>query len=525
MDATREERLVELLAVTRAIAAATDYDALLDLVAGRTASFLSADRCLLLLADASGVATVAASVGVDRDAARAFASPLDERVGAEVCRMVGCQPQRLLIAPVFERARLRGLLVAHRTGPERADDEFLLSALADQAAIALAHVEHRREIEAALAALEDADRRKNEFLAVLSHELRNPLTPITTALRLVECSAPGSEQAARALAVARRQVAHLGRLVDDLLDVVRVTAGKAQLRIEEVDLKELVARTVDDHRETFAEAGLALDLRLTDGEVRVRGDAARIVQMLGNLLSNAVKFTERGGRVGVSLAAGDPPGFAALTLRDTGIGIDADTLSRVFEPFVQADRSLARSQGGLGLGLALVKALADLQGGEAVAESEGPGRGATMTIRLPLAAARPAGAAPSEGASERARAPHRRVLIVEDNDDAAGTMREWIELSCGCEVAVAHDGPAGLARASEFRPDLVLCDIGLPGMDGYEFARRFRATRESAGCVLVAVTGYALRDDVKRAMAAGFDEHLAKPPDLTKLQALLTGTG
>jgi two-component system CheB/CheR fusion protein len=362
--------------------------------------------------------------------------------------------------------------------------------------------------------LHEEDRRKNEFLGVLSHELRNPLAPIRNALYLIERTAPDAEQASRARAVITRQVEHLTRLVDDLLDVTRVARGKIQLRRERLELDALLRRALDDHRSLFEPREIDVDLSVGDGPFPVDGDPVRLAQVIGNLLQNAAKFTDARGLVRIRLEReGDA---AALTVDDTGVGMTPETLASAFEPFTQADDTLHRSAGGLGLGLPLVRALVEMHGGTVEGRSAGLGEGAEFKVRLPLAA----GVARAPSRSPAPVAGPRRVLVVEDNLDAAETLRMVLEMG-GHEVEVAHDGTRGLEAVREFRPDVVLCDIGLPGMDGYAVARAVRQDPEVASTVLVAVTGYALPEDQRRAAEAGFDRHLAKPVGVDEIQEVL----
>ena len=371
------------------------------------------------------------------------------------------------------------------------------------------------ERRAAEQALRDADRRKDEFLALLSHELRNPLAPIVAGLHVLEQADAGAAASRRAQAVIRRQVGHLVRLVDDLLDVTRVTRGKVHLRRTPVDLGAVVAQTAEDNASMFAERGVALEVAPPARALRVDADAARVSQVLGNLLQNAAKFTPRGGRVSISV--GEEGGRAVVRVSDTGVGIPGDVLPRLFEPFTQAESSLARTRGGLGLGLALVKGLVELHGGSVRAESDGEGKGARFTVELPLEGVVTAAAAPAQVPC----GPRRRVLVVEDNEDAAETLADVLRLG-GHEVEVAHDGAEGLRRAAEWAPEAVLCDIGLPGIDGYEVARRLRAEAAGKRTLLVALTGYALPEDLRRAREAGFDAHLAKPARFEEIEAILT---
>ncbi|MGC4122451.1 MAG: PAS domain S-box protein [Myxococcales bacterium] len=385
-------------------------------------------------------------------------------------------------------------------------------------------VTQRKQAEEALHAaneqLSEVDRRKNGFLAMLSHELRNPLAPIRSSLFVLERAEPGGEQARRAQAVIARQAEHLRRLVDDLLDVTRITRGKLQLRREPLELDELARRTVEDHRSVFAACGIFLELESAPRELWVRGDRTRLVQALGNLLHNAAKFTPRDGRTTVSLEVDPGARQAIVRVRDTGAGIAPQVLPRLFEAFTQAETTLDRSKGGLGLGLALVKGLIERHGGTVRGESEGLGKGATFSFALPLGA-------PTE--PDRPRTPGRgadaagptRVLVIEDNADSAESLREALGLG-GHVVEVAPDGPTGLRKARAFRPDVVLCDIGLPGMDGYAVAAAMRADPELGHVPLMALTGYAQPEDVAHAREAGFAVHLAKPPDLEALEAALT---
>ncbi|WP_242343364.1 PocR ligand-binding domain-containing protein [Anaeromyxobacter terrae] len=364
-------------------------------------------------------------------------------------------------------------------------------------------------------ALRDADRRKDEFLSVLSHELRNPLAPIRNSIYILEHAEPAGEQARRARAVIERQTEHLTKLVDDLLDVTRIAKGKIELRRERVDVAAVARRASEDLRSVIAGRGLALALDLPSDPVPVDGDPTRLAQVLGNLLQNATKFTPRGGTITVSVRAGAEA--TELTVRDTGVGIARNMLGRIFEPFVQAERSLARTDGGLGLGLALVKGVTELHGGTVRAESAGPGQGTEIIVRLPLAAEKVLPASAAAGVSPMARG--RLVLVVDDNVDAADSLAELVQLF-GHQTEVAYDGPTALAMARANPPDVVLCDLGLPGMSGYDVARALRAGG-SNGVRLVAVSGYAQPDDLKRATDAGFDGHVAKPPDPGVIERIL----
>lgn len=378
----------------------------------------------------------------------------------------------------------------------------------------VADVSSRRAAEEAL---KDADRRKDEFLAMLAHELRNPLAPIRNAVQVLKLLGPAEPQLQQVQNMIERQVAHMAHLVDDLLDVSRITRGKILLRRERFDLTLLVRAAVDDQRSVLANAGLKLSLDLVDRPLWMDGDPTRLAQVVGNLLNNACKFTDAGGEVAVRLSVEEST--AVLSVRDTGIGMEAEILARLFEPFSQADRSLDRSRGGLGLGLALVKGLVGLHGGAVRAVSAGLGKGAEFTIRLPLCTD---GSRPDKlGSNLPLIGKALRILVVEDNRDAAESLRMLLSLS-GHQVETVHAGAPALTAAARFRPDVVLCDIGLPGgMDGYEVARALRADPELCGAALIALSGYGQEEDQRRARQAGFDRHLTKPVDPALLAGLL----
>jgi PAS domain S-box-containing protein len=364
--------------------------------------------------------------------------------------------------------------------------------------------------------LAEADRRKNDFMAVLSHELRNPLAPIRNSTYILERAVPGGEQSRRAVAVIERQAGQLARLVDDLLDVTRITRNKIQLQRETIELNDLAQHTIEDQRSLFDRAEVRLEFNPAPAPVFVDVDRNRVAQIIGNLLQNAAKFTGRGGSTRITITTEAAEKRAVIQVADTGVGMTPEMLSRLFQPFSQADSTLDRSKGGLGLGLALAKGLAELHGGDITANSAGLGQGAEFVVRLPLAMEKSAAPQPSASAT-RSR---RRVLVIEDNIDAADSLRDLLAFD-EHEIEVAYNGPDGIAKARKFRPEVVLCDIGLPGMDGYEVARAFRADATLNGAFLVALTGYALPEDLERAQAAGFARHLAKPPSLEKLGEIL----
>jgi PAS domain S-box-containing protein len=364
-----------------------------------------------------------------------------------------------------------------------------------------------------------ADRRKNEFLGVLSHELRNPLTPICSSIYVLDRVAPGSAEAARAKEIIQRQAAHLRRIVDDLLDVTRITRGKITLDRKRIDLRELVLRECEDHRSTFEEGRVELRHELPAGPAWIDADVTRLSQVLWNLLQNAAKFTPPCGTVVVGVRVRD--GSAELSVRDTGVGMRPEEIGHIFEPFMQAAQGLARTQGGLGLGLALVKGLVELHGGLVEARSDGPGRGSGFCVLLPLAPAPAVGAAAAEAQEP---AGGRRVLVIEDNADTCASLALALGMT-GHEVRTACNGKTGIAEAHQHKPDVVLCDIGLPDIDGYEVARTLRADDALRSTRLIALSGYARPEDEARAREAGFDAHVSKPPDLDELTRILSQGG
>jgi PAS domain S-box-containing protein len=414
-----------------------------------------------------------------------------------------------------------GMLSTHYRTPGRPSDRALrlLDLLARQAADILERAQAELALEQANQRLLEADRRKNEFLGMLSHELRNPIAPIRNSIYILERAVPGEEQALRAQAVIDRQIGHMTRLIDDLLDVTRITNGKALLQRELLDLNELARLTVEDHRGAFVESGVELEMLAAPVEVWVNGDRTRLAQVIGNLLQNAVKFTPRGGKTTVFVEGDSIHGQAIVRVRDTGRGIAPEILPRLFEPFTQADTTLDRSKGGLGLGLALVKGLVKMHGGAVSAASGGSDRGATFTITLPLEPIGPTETRPPRAGTGKAP---RRVLLIEDNADAANSLLEVLKL-CGHDVEVAYTGPDGIEKARAFGPEVVICDIGLPEMNGYEVARALRADPQLGRVTLVTLTGYAGPEDMAKAKAAGFDAHLAKPSSIEALERVLAG--
>jgi len=355
-------------------------------------------------------------------------------------------------------------------------------------------------------------RQKDEFLAILAHELRNPLAPMRTSLELLRLRAGDPTQVQRVRETLDRHVKNLSRLIEDLLDVSRITQGKMKPRLERVDLARLVRYNCDTYSVQAEGSGLTMACSAPEVPLWVIGDPTRLDQMINNLLENAIKFTEKGGTITVTVETeGDT---VVAVVRDTGIGIAPEVLPRLFSTFTQAEQALARTRGGLGLGLSIVRGLAELHGGSVEAASEGLGRGAEFRLRLPahgeipVLTERPPSLQPS--------AQPRRVLIVEDNRDAADTLADLLRIF-GYEVRVAYDGATGVEAAHLFHPETILCDLGLPGLDGYEVARQLRGDAGTAGIRLIAITGYGAEPDVQRAQEAGFDEHLVKPVDPDRL--------
>jgi signal transduction histidine kinase/DNA-binding response OmpR family regulator len=394
-------------------------------------------------------------------------------------------------------------------------DVAVAEAFASRAAVALENARLYHE-------LQQADRQKNEFLSMLAHELRNPLAPIRNANEVLHQQGADPSRVQWAHGVIDRQLTHLVRLVDDLLDVSRLTLGKIRLAVEVVELEMVVAQAVEAIRPLIDRFGHHLEVTLPDQPVRLRGDPARLIQVFANLLNNAAKYTDPGGRVTLSaeLETGTAPGVT-IRVRDTGVGIARDLLPSVFDLFTQANRSLDRSLGGLGIGLTLVRRLVEMHGGSVEAHSAGPGHGSEFVVRLPVTSDQPARAPGAARAPEPLRpAQVLRVVLVDDNVDGVESLADLIGM-LGHQVRTAHDGPTGIGVVREFDPDLVLLDIGLPGMDGYEVARRLRhefGTR----AVLVAISGYGRDEDRAQSRAAGCEQHLVKPVEFRTLQTLLT---
>jgi signal transduction histidine kinase len=388
-----------------------------------------------------------------------------------------------------------------------------------RALLRMRKAEHERG--KALEALREADRRKDEFLAMLAHELRNPLGPIRNAVEILRLS-EDRDTRERARELVGRQVRHLARLVDDLLEVSRITQRKVVLRRTTVALAEVFDSACELGRDAFEANGQSFAARLPEQTVWLEVDAVRLSQVIGNLLHNAAKFTPRGGRI--ELDARLDEGLV-ISVADNGVGISPEMLPTVFELFSQADRSLERSQGGLGIGLSLVKGLVEMHGGKVEVRSDGPGKGSVFTIRLPrsVIAASP-GAAVSSEAPQPVQSVPRRILVVEDNADAAESLRMLLT-GLGHQVEVVNDGREAVDAACRLRPDVILLDIGLPGVDGFHIAKALRGLPETSAACLIAVSGYGQEKDRERSREAGFDLHFVKPVDPRMLTAAIDSSG
>jgi signal transduction histidine kinase/CheY-like chemotaxis protein len=366
--------------------------------------------------------------------------------------------------------------------------------------------------------LRNQEQRKDEFLATLAHELRNPLAPIRSGLEVLRIAGDG-ERGRKTREMMERQVGHMVRMVDDLLDVSRITRGNVALRPERVELRAVLDSAVEASRPLIERAGHVLEARLPRDPLPLDADPTRLAQVLSNLLNNAAKYTPRGGRILVT--AERDSGDLVVRVADTGVGIPSDMLPKVFDMFTQVGQSIDGAQGGLGIGLTLVRRLVELHGGTVAADSPGPGQGSTFTVRLP-AAARAEAAPATPSAAPSVVSPPLRILVVDDNVDGAEALALLLGLR-GHEVQVEHTGPGAVAAARAFRPELVFLDIGLPGMTGYEVARRLRAEPALQGMRIVALTGWGAEEDRRRAREAGFDDHLVKPVDPARVEAVLAG--
>jgi PAS domain S-box-containing protein len=382
-----------------------------------------------------------------------------------------------------------------------------------------------RELQTRLAELGEVDRRKDEFLAMLAHELRNPLAPLQSALEILEMGVADSNMLDWAREVMERQVDHIVRLVDGLLDVSRMMQGRIELHKQQVDLSGIVARAVEMAQPLIDSRGHKLTVSVAPGPIWIEADAVRLVQVITNLLNNAAKYSPTPGPIW--LTARREGTDAIVRIRDEGMGIPADMLSTIFELFVQSNRTMARSEGGLGIGLTLVRRIVELHGGSVRASSAGAGKGSEFEVRLPVLVRKetpkPA-AGPEETQAATRPIDRHRVLVVEDNVYAAKSFATLLRLD-GHEVQIAHDGPMALQMAQSFQPEVILLDIGLPGIDGYEVARRLRQREEFRATRIIAMTGYGQPEDRRRSKEAGIDDHLVKPVKIDVVRSLLAEDG
>ena len=534
--ATQVADLTRLHEQTTRLTADREMKAVLDEVLHSALALTGSTKGMLTLVDAQrDDLELVASAGF-----RAAYLKLVERVpsGAGACGTCYARRQRVVVedtevdpifAPYREAARVGGYRSAHAT-PLVAGDGSVLGVLTTfrpepgrpseremrMADLLTRHAAGYIEQLRLVVALRDADRRKDEFLATLAHELRNPLAPIRNSLHLLRV-AGARASAERVHEMLERQVNHMVRLVDDLMEVSRISRGKIDLRREPLDLAAVLRTAVETSKPLIERGRHELRLMLPDEPLPVDGDAVRLAQVFANLLNNAAKYTDDGGRI--ELAARRDGDSALVTVRDSGIGIAPEQLPRLFEMFSQIDRGAARAQGGLGIGLSLVQRLVQMHGGSVQAASDGLGHGSKFMVRLPLALA---GTAAAGGPQPAAAAPlqARRMMVVDDNRDAADSLGMLLGF-LGGEVRVEHDGASALAAIDGWQPSVVLLDLGMPGMDGFEVARRIRGKSQHRALTLVALTGWGQEEDRRRTRAGGFDHHLIKPVDINVLQALL----
>ena len=427
----------------------------------------------------------------------------------------GLTVHALMLVPLLVRGRKLGVLTLGLDAPARRFDPDTLSMVAELASRGATALDNALLVRR----IQDEDQRKDEFLAMLAHELRNPLAPISNAVHILRVSEGDVAKLAWARELIARQLKQLVRLVDDLLDVSRITRGKIELKVETIDVPQVISAAIETSRPNIDAQRHALSLQLPAEPLHVKGDFARVAQILSNVVNNAAKYTPTGGRI--SLSAVRDGHEVVFRIRDSGVGIPPEFLSSIFEPFTQVDRTLARSHGGLGIGLTLVRRLVEMQNGSVSVRSEGRNRGSEFTVRLPLAA----GASPARpGADAAAALPPSpaglRVLVVDDNRDVADSTASVMRLN-GCDVHVAYDGKAALESVQRLRPDAVLLDIGLPTIDGYLVAEHIRAHPENGGTMIVAVSGYGQQQDRERSRSVGFDYHVVKPIDPAVLAGLV----
>jgi signal transduction histidine kinase/DNA-binding response OmpR family regulator len=459
---------------------------------------------------------------IDRVAATGAAerSPREGEPGGTTTFPDGHRAHSVVAMPLAVRGRVVAVLALGMTGSRCFESDVMTIAgdVAGRAAAALdnALLYHR---------IQESDQRKNEFLAMLAHELRNPLAPIANAVHVLKVSGHATEQVGWARDVIGRQLKQLTRLVDDLLDLSRITRGKIELKLDLLDAGDVVSAAVETSRPIVDAQQHTLTVKLPPQRIGIRGDFARLAQVLGNLINNAAKYTDPGGKIEVALAHEGHD--AVFSVRDTGMGIPAGALSMVFEPFTQLERTLDRAQGGLGIGLTLVRRLVEMQGGSVAAHSAGPEQGSEFVVRLPFVESRRVPSPPSVQARHTtdpipSSDVRLTVLVVDDNADVAESTAILLRVA-GCNVHVAPDGKTALAALDSLQPDAVLLDIGLPGMDGYQVAARMRERPDFERTLIVAISGYGQDEHQARSRLAGVDHHLVKPIDPAAVMAILAG--
>ena len=457
-------------------------------------------------------------------AERLFGYSAEEAIGRSITILApperGDEPRRLL------ECLRRGQRVQHyetvrvAKGGQHLEVSLTMSPIVDVSGRILGASKLVRDVsqsKRAEAALREADRRKDEFLAILAHELRNPLAPIRNSLQILRMTSARDSEAARIGEMMERQVNHMVRLVDDLMEVSRITRGKIGLRKEPVAIAAIIEGAVETSRPLIEARGHRLELEVASEPLAIEGDPVRLTQVVANLLNNAAKYTDPGGRI--SLTVRREGAAVVISVVDTGTGIPPEMLRRVFDLFTQGERNAERVEGGLGIGLTLVKNLVEMHGGTVAAFSEGTGRGSEFVVRLPLSSS-----AESASSSDASVGPdpvlRHRVLVVDDNHDAADSLGTLLEM-LGADVHVVYNGPDAIEAIRTYRPSVVLLDIGMPGMDGYEVARRIRKLSEPQDVTLIALSGWGQDEDRQRSQRAGFDYHLVKPADASALESVM----
>jgi PAS domain S-box-containing protein len=484
------------------------------------AAVVESSEDAILTKDLDGIIT-----SWNRGARAIYGYTAEEVVGRHVGLLV--PPDRPDEVPAIMERLKRGERIEHyetvrrRKDGQRLDMSVTISPVKDGRGRIIGASAIARDITARKRAedeLREADRRKSEFLAMLAHELRNPLAPLRNGLHIMRLAGDHGGTAAEARAMMERQLEHMIRLIDDLLDLSRITSGKIELRRERVELATVVQSAVETSRPLIEAAGHELTVTLPPGPAFVYADPTRLAQVFANLLNNSAKYTERGGHIW--LTAERQGSDVVVKVKDTGVGIAPEMLPKVFDMFTQADRSLDRSQGGLGIGLSLVRRLVEMHGGRVEAHSDGPGKGSEFVVRL--SAVLSPGPGPRRADGDLQRSPRYRILVVDDNKDSARSLALLLKMT-GHNTRTAHDGLEAVAAAKRFRPDVVLLDIGLPKLNGYDACRSIRAQPWGQGMILIALTGWGQEDDRRRSKEAGFNFHLVKPLDLADLEKLLAG--